>query len=71
MEAITWFFSHPSGGCTLTVVHNRPAKWVIATLVMSQLVTALQPGAAQALAASHDEQMSGVEAGRVASTAGT
>ena len=56
-------FSHASGGCTLTVVHSRPAKWVIATLVMSQLVTALRPGVAQALVASHDQQMSGMEAG--------
>jgi hypothetical protein len=63
MEAITWFFSHASGECTLTVVHSRPAKWVIATLVMSQLVTGLQPGAAQAFVASHDQQMSGMEAG--------
>jgi ribosomal protein S9 len=37
---------------------------VIATLVMSQLVTALRPGVAQALVASHDQQMSGMEAGR-------
>jgi len=36
---------------------------VIATLVMSQLVTALRPGVAQALVASHDQQMSGMEAG--------
>jgi disulfide bond formation protein DsbB len=53
----------PAGGCTLTVVHNRLAKWVIAALVMSQLVSGLQPAVAQALVASHDQQMSGMEAG--------
>jgi hypothetical protein len=56
-------FSDSGEGCTLRIVRNRPANWVIATLLMVQLAIGLQWQVAQAVVTPPERQMNGTEAG--------
>jgi len=56
-------FSHHGGGCTLRIMRNRPANWVITALLMLQLAIGLQWQVAHAAAAPPEPQMNGMEAG--------
>jgi len=55
-------FSRRSAGCTLTIVRNKLANWVIAALLMLQLVSGLQWQAAHASVGSPERQSSSVDA---------
>src|ERR1700733_7867526 len=59
-------FSHHCDGCTLRIMRNRPANWVITALLMVQLAIGLQWQGAHA-AAAPERQMNGMKAGHCAS----
>jgi hypothetical protein len=60
--ANTCLFSHRGEGCTVRIVHNRRANWVIATLLMIQLVIGVQWQVAHANVAPPERQTSGADA---------
>ena len=60
--AKTRLFSHHGEGCTLRIVHNRLANWVIAGLLMIQLVIGMQWQVAHADMVAPERQASGVDA---------
>jgi hypothetical protein len=60
---VTGSFFPRGEGYRLRFVRNRSANWIIAALVMFQLAVGLQWQTAQAVGASPDRQMDGMEAG--------
>src|ERR1700730_13929433 len=55
-------FSHRGERCTLNIVRNRSANWVIAALLMLQLVIGMQWQVAHANMAAPERQASGMDA---------
>jgi hypothetical protein len=56
-------FSHRGRGCTLRIMPDRSANWVLTALLMLQLALGLQWQAAHAAAAPPEPQTGGMEAG--------